>query len=102
MARAIYEVASGERPAAQLSRWVERSTLERIGTRGAAMARHPSMRVHHGVSRLRKVRSVRVCAVASGVVEASAVIVGMERSHAMALRLEVVDGRWLITAIEMK
>lgn len=102
MARAIYEVSSGERPAAQLSRWVERHLLDRIGQRGSAMARHPSMRIHHGVSRLRKVRSVRVCTVAPGVVEASAVIVGMERSHAMALRMEITDGRWLITAIEMR
>lgn len=102
MARAIYEVSSGERPAAQLSRWVERQLLDRIGQRGSAMARHPSMRIHHGVSRLRKVRSVRVCTVAPGVIEASAVIVGMERSHAMALRMESTDGRWLITAIEMR
>jgi hypothetical protein len=102
MARAIYEVSSGERPAAQLSQWVERATLERINLRGSAMARHPAMRMHQGVSRLRKVRSVRVCTVAVGIVEASAVIVGMERSHALALRMEITDGRWLVTAIEMR
>ena len=102
MARAIYEVSTGERPAAQLSQWVERATLERINLRGSAMARHPAMRVHQGVSRLRKVRSVRVCTVAAGIVEASAVIVGMERSHAVALRMEITDGRWLVTAIEMR
>jgi hypothetical protein len=43
-----------------------------------------------------------VCTVAPGIVEASAVIVGMERSHAVALRMEVTDGRWLVTAIEMR
>jgi len=102
MARAIYEVSTGERPAAQLSQWVERLALERINLRGSAMARHPAMRVHQGVSRLRKVRSVRVCTVAAGIVEASAVIVGMERSHAVALRMEITDGRWLVTAIEMR
>lgn len=102
MARAIYEVSTGERPAAQLSQWVERLALERINLRGSAMARHPAMRMHQGVSRLRKVRSVRVCTVAAGIVEASAVIVGMERSHAVALRMEITDGRWLVTAIEMR
>lgn len=102
MARAVFEVSLGERPAAQLSRWVDRLVLERIGQRGSAMARHPSMRIHHGVSRLRKVRSVRVCSVAAGVVEASAVIVGTDRAHAVALRMEVTDGRWLITAIDMR
>ena len=102
MSRAIYEVSIGERPAAQLSQWVERVVLERINLRGSAMARHPAMRMHQGVSRLRKVRSVRVCTVAPGIVEASAVIVGMERSHAVALRMEITDGRWLVTAIEMR
>ncbi|MEY4170440.1 MAG: hypothetical protein RLZ94_1513 [Actinomycetota bacterium] len=36
-----------------------------------------------------------------GVVEASAVVIGGERARAVALRLEVVRGRWLATAIEM-
>lgn len=102
MARAIFEVSSGERPAAQLSRWVERRVLDQLGQRGTAMARHPSMRIHHGVSRLRTVRSVRICTLAPEVVEASAVIVSTERSHAMALRLESREGRWLITAVEMR
>jgi hypothetical protein len=47
------------------------------------------------------VRSVRVTSPAPGVVEASAVVIGGERARAVALRLEVVRGRWLATAIEI-
>jgi hypothetical protein len=47
------------------------------------------------------VRSVRVTSPAPGVVEASADVIGGERARAVALRLEVVRGRWLATAIEI-
>lgn len=95
MARAIGEVAAGVRPAAQLSRWVERRQLERLGDRGAAMRRHPSAKSEH---QWRTVRSVRLCPVADGIVETSAVLVGDSRSRAIAIRFEAVAGRWLVTA----
>jgi hypothetical protein len=62
------------------------------------------------------VRSVRVCEPADGVAEVSAVVVGLEavaatkgrtgaagrrRCRAVALRLEGVDGRWMMTALTM-
>ena len=95
MARAIGEVAAGVRPATQLSRWVERHQLERLADRGAAMRRHPSSRSEH---QWRTVRSVRLCPVADGIVETSAVLVGENRSRAIAIRFEAVAGRWLVTA----
>lgn len=96
MARAIGEVAAGVRPAAQLSRWVERHQLERLSDRGAAMRRHPSSR--SGEHQWRTVRSVRLCPVADGIVETSAVLVGENRSRAIAIRFEAIAGRWLVTA----
>jgi hypothetical protein len=42
---------------------------------------------------------VRVCPVAPGIVETSAVLVGGERAQAVAIRLEAVAGRWLATAV---
>lgn len=101
MARAISEVASGERPPGQLTRWVARDELARLVRRGQAIQRHPSARAKRGVSRLRSVRAVRVCPVAPGIVETSAVLVGGDRAQAVAIRLEVVAGRWLATAVAL-
>ena len=98
MARAIGEVAAGVRPATQLSRWVERRQLERLADRGAAMRRHPSAKSEH---QWRTVRSVRLCPVADGIVETSAVLVGESRSRAIAIRFEAVTGRWLVTAASL-
>jgi len=69
---------------------------------GRQHARHPVVRHSRGLSRLRQVRAVRCCLVAPGVIEASAVIVGAARSHAVALRLEAAQESWLVTAIEFR
>lgn len=101
LARAIAEVAHGERPAGQLAPHVARDQLQRLSRRGQAVARHPSGRGQHGATRLRTVRGVRVCTVAPGVVEASAVLVGAQRAQAIALRLEAVGSQWIATAVEL-
>jgi hypothetical protein len=101
MARAIAEVAVGERPPGQLTRWVERNELARLARRGQHVQRHPAARAQRGVSRLRSVRAVRTCPVAPGVVETSAVIVGGDRAHAIAIRFEAVGGRWLATVVQL-
>lgn len=101
LARACAEVAIGARPPGQLTRHVSRDELARLARRGVAVARHPSTRGQRSVSRLRTVRAVRVCTVAPGIVETSAVIVGGERAQAIALRLEAVDGRWLATVVQL-
>ena len=102
MARAVYEVAQGERPASQLRRHVARDQLSTLAIRGISYARHPAARSAHGMSRLRQVRAVRCCLVAPGIVEASAVLVGAGRSHAVALRLEARPGSWLVTAVDFR
>ncbi len=45
------------------------------------------------------VRRVRVCEPADGIVEACAVVVSHGRVRALAIRLEGLDGRWLVTAL---
>lgn len=102
IARAVYEVAQGERPASQLRRHVARDQLATLAIRGVSYARHPAARSAHGMSRLRQVRAVRCCLVAPGIVEASAVLVGAGRSHAVALRLEARPGSWLVTAVDFR
>jgi hypothetical protein len=92
-------VAAGERPPGQLTRWVTRDIRETLARRGAAALRHPAGKAR--APQCRRVRSVRVTSPAPGVVEASAVVIGGERARAVALRLEVVRGRWLATAVEI-
>lgn len=101
LARACAEVAIGARPPGQLTRHVARDELARLARRGVAVQRHPSARAQRGVSRLRTVRAVRVCPVAPGIVETSAVLVGGERAQAIAIRLEAVEGRWLATVVQL-
>lgn len=101
LARAIAEVSVGERPPGQLTRWVARDELARIALRGQHVRRHPAARAQRGVSRLRSVRAVRACPVAPGIVETSAVIIGGDRAHAIAIRFEAVGGRWLATAVQL-
>ena len=40
--------------------------------------------------------------VAPGIIEASAVLVGTARSHAIAMRMEAVGNQWMLTAVEMR
>jgi hypothetical protein len=106
IAPAILEVIAAERPATQLSRWASREIFATLSRRHAAAARHPAGRDRRPPCR--RIRSVRICPVAPGVVEASAVITGVERTRAIALRLELIQRpqraeapRWLITACEI-
>ena len=98
MARALVETSFGERPSAQLMRWVSHEALTALHHRGAAARRHPS---HGATSRLRHVRGVRTCPVAPGIVEASAVVVGPQRAHAVAMRLEARGTRWVVTEVQI-
>jgi hypothetical protein len=50
---------------------------------------------------LRRVGSVHICVVAPGIVEACAVVSGMTRARAIALRLEARDQRWIVTAMQL-
>ena len=101
IARAIAEVSTGDRPIGQLSKWINRRELAKLARRNAAIARHPSVRARKAPLRPKEIRGVRVCPVAPGIVETSAVLVGAERAQAMAMRFEVVGGRWLATAVEL-
>ena len=102
MSRAIFEVALGERPATQLRKHIAPDQLTTLAIRGTSYARHPAARSATGMTRLRKIRAVRCCLVAPGTIEASAVVVGAARSHAVALRMESRPGTWLVTAIDFR
>lgn len=95
LSQAVMEVVSGQRPAAQLIRHFAPSVYSVVARRGLVAARR-----HDGRPRRPAVvRRVRVCEPADGVVEACAVVMAHGRVRALAMRLEGIDGRWVVTAI---
>jgi Family of unknown function (DUF6459) len=95
MTQAVIEALSGVRPLAQLVRWTRVDVYAALQRRCALAATRPQS------GRRSVVRSVRICEPADGVVEASAVVVAGGRVQAVALRLEGLDGRWQMTALEL-
>lgn len=95
LVQAVLEALSGVRPVAQLVRWTSADVYAGVQRRAARAPGRP------GPGRRAIVRSVRICQPADGVVEASAVVVARGRVQAVALRLEGLDGRWKMTALEL-
>lgn len=89
-ATALVEVLAGRRPVGQL----------RVHTAPAVFAGLAN-RAAQGWGAPVQVASVRICQPADGVAEVSATVRGARRAHAMAFRLEGVDGRWRITALDI-
>lgn len=94
--QAILEVCEGNRSADQLTRWLAPDVRERVARRGV-LARRRTRRPH----RTPVLRVVRLCHPADGVCEVAAVVRWGGRVRALALRMSGVDGRWLITALEL-
>lgn len=95
--QAATEVTMGLRPPNQLVRWVSddvRGLLtRRAGLTGSRMSpgRAPRREV---------VRSIRVSTPRDGVAEAAVVLSDGTRARAVALRMEGLDGRWRVTALQ--
>jgi hypothetical protein len=95
LAQTVIEVVSGQRPAPQLIRHTA-PTVYSVLARQAMVAARRRMA---GAQRPPLVRRVRLCEPADGVVEACAVVVAHGRVRALAMRLEGLDGRWVVTAL---
>ena len=96
LSQATIEVLAGVRPLTQLSPWLDERVYSQLGVRLKAASRRSS------APRLRaRLRTVRICLPADGVVEASAVVQHGPRCRAMALRLEGLDGRWRCTDLTL-
>lgn len=96
--QAAIEVAAGVRPATQLVRWTTDDVRAMLTRRGNLARRTSSS---HGRPRRTAVRSARVFQPRAGVVEASALVSEGGRLRAVALRMEGIDGRWRVTALEI-
>lgn len=95
LAQAVIEVVSAQRPVAQLIRHLDPAVYSVVARRALVATRRQAA----GPRRAAVVRRVRICEPADGVVEGCAVVVAPGRVQAVALRLEGLDGRWVVTAL---
>ncbi|WP_265447674.1 Rv3235 family protein [Flexivirga meconopsidis] len=96
LAAAMLECMTGVRAPSQIARWVSPLVLERVNRRNVIARRRGA----HPIAPPR-VRKVHVCEPDDGVAEASIVVHHQGRVRALALRLVGVDGRWMVTAMEL-
>ncbi len=97
--RIVLEVLCGDRPTRQIAGWVAPAVLEHLERRTAERIRRQP--------RQSRLRSLRVSEPAECVAEVSAVITSTvagrtgcaERYRAVALRMEAIDARWIVTAL---
>jgi Family of unknown function (DUF6459) len=96
LALAIIQTLVGQRPAAQLNRWIVEEVLAAINI---CQRRSLSLRGRTAIPTA--LRSVHVQHPDPDVAEVSAHVVMGRRSAAMAFRLEALGDRWLCTALEL-
>lgn len=98
-AHALVEVTSGDRGPQQLLRWTSQRVYDDLTRRAQAVQQAvPSDR---RVRRVRpQVRSVRVFRPSASAAELCIHVRTGHRSHAIAARIDDVDGRWCCTAVQ--
>lgn len=102
--QATVEVVAGDRPLRQLSRWASdevREELQRHRTASRPSTSPVASRPAGTPSVRGVVRSIHVGEPRDGVAEVSAVVQRGVRRHAVALRFEGLDGRWLCTVLQV-
>jgi hypothetical protein len=100
--QASMEVLAGIRPVHQLARRLDPRCLASLQHRAALIRRELTRTGNPALARLHRnsvVRSVRVCEVADGIYEASAVVVDDVRARAVAVRLERSKQVWRIVEL---
>lgn len=96
VAKAALEIALGANGIDQLARWIT-PTLRTTLLRQQSLSRRAGYTARGQVS----VARVRLCRVSATAVEAAVVATEGDMAHALALRLEAVSGRWLVTALDV-
>jgi hypothetical protein len=92
LARALLEALCGVRPLHQLARWTTPDVFEQLEPHVASRGHRPWAAT---------VRRVFVTEPTPGVAEVTAVVQRGPRAGAVAMRLEGLDGRWLVTALQL-
>jgi hypothetical protein len=100
--QAAMEVLAGTRPVHQLARRLDPQCLAALQHRASLIRREITRTGNPALARLHRnsiVRSVRVCEVADGIFEASAVVVDDVRARAVAVRVERGKQVWRVTEL---
>lgn len=96
LASAIMQVVQGQRPIAQLTRWVAERALAEL-----ALRRRQVAQAGHRDSGPAVLRSIRLQHPAPSVTEVCACLTLGRRTVPLAFRLELSGERWLCTAVEL-
>ncbi|HWJ67507.1 MAG TPA: Rv3235 family protein [Nocardioides sp.] len=100
--QAAVEIVGGDRPVSQLVRWTSPDVHADLRLRAHLVARAGGHQP--GLGRVQQVRprvqSVHACFVNDRVVEAGVHVRHGERSRAVAVRFELIDQRWICTALD--
>ena len=91
LTRAVLEALTGVRPVSQLSRWLSPDVLALVQSTVASRTTRPFPTA---------LRKVLVSEPEPGIAEVTALVNRGPRVEAIALRLEGLDGRWLVTALQ--
>jgi hypothetical protein len=91
LTRVVLEAINGTRPVGQLMSWVSPEVLGVIHSMAASRAARPTATA---------LRRVLVSEPLPGIAEVTAIVQRGPRAEALALRLEGLDGRWVVTALQ--
>lgn len=94
----MFEIVGGRRPARQLSALATPAVCAAFTAAGLKSGRLGRLVV---ASPVPQVRSVHVCEPADGVAELALTLAARGRVHAVAMRLEGLDGRWRCVRLEV-
>lgn len=102
LAVACLEIFAGIRRSDSISRWVDRTLLDKIDQRAQLRAEvAPAKPIGElGASRTLQAGNARVCRVTESVAEVTVVVRTRNRFRAVAIRLELLTTRWTMTALQ--
>ncbi|WP_460889520.1 Rv3235 family protein [Promicromonospora xylanilytica] len=99
--RAAVEVLRGERPAAQLARWVTPQVYDQLLERGRLMREVRQSRAPRPKAHAATVRRVRMVRLGASSAEATVILHDEGRVRAAAVRLEARRGVWRVAVLEI-
>lgn len=99
--RAAVEVLRGERPAAQLARWVTPQVYDQLLERGRLMREVRQSRTPRPKAHAATVRRVRMVRLGASSAEATVILHDEGRVRAAAVRLEARRGVWRVAVLEI-
>ncbi|MBD8609663.1 3-hydroxyacyl-CoA dehydrogenase [Frigoribacterium sp. CFBP 13729] len=101
LARSVLEVLAGARDLQQLTRWVTAEVHAVLRARVQLSTRARSVIADRPVRPVLRIGTVKVARPVPGVAETVVVVHGRGRARAVAIRLEIVGGRWQASALHI-